>query len=168
MRIDIKDYDKELMRTAFGQPDDTLHHYLLNGVEIPFKLATQPLCPGGLGWMDCGIVYLVRSHKGAHRGGHVGTLAHEAYHWAAEVLCDQGVEGWDFAGVLHPSQEALFRKWKGHLAGYYAGERSEEMGAEVFRVLQGFVSEEEWEKNGELLEDWRQFFMSSGLAPFFD
>jgi hypothetical protein len=167
MRIDINSYNKELMRAAFGESDDTLHYFVLKGIEIPFKLATQPLVPGGLGWMDRGIVYLVRSHKGVHRGGHVGTLAHEAYHWAAEALCDQGEKGWDWAGTHHPVQEALFQKWKGSCAGFYAGERAEEMGAECFRVLQGFNSEEEWEKNTELLEDWKRFFMSSGLAPFF-
>lgn len=167
MRIDINKYDRELMRAAFVEPDDVVHCFILKGISIPFKLATQPLDQGSIGWMIGGCVYLLRSHKGVHRGGHVGTLAHEAYHWAAEALCDQGEEGWDWAGTHHPIQEALFEKWKGSCAGFYAGERAEEMGAEAFRVLQGFSSEEEWEQNSELLEDWRQFFMSSGLAPFF-
>ena len=136
MRIDIKSYDKELMKVAFQQLDD-LHYFVLNGISIPFIVAAAPLHQESVGWMINGKVYLLRSRKQAHRGGHVGTLAHEAYHWAAQCLCDQEVEGWYWAGTYHPTQEALFEKWKEHCSGFYAGTRSEEMGAECFRVLQG-------------------------------
>ena len=168
MRIDIKSYDKELMRAAFQQLDETIHIVVIGRIEVPFMLSPQPIKDGVAGWVKHDRVYMWAVSKQFHRGEHRGTLAHETYHWATARLADASYGEWKWGGVWHPEQEALYDKWKDHCSGFYASTKPEEMGAECFRVLQGCYSGETWEQNQALLEDWKRFFLNDGgLAPFF-
>jgi hypothetical protein len=112
------------------------------------------------------VTYGKKSNLLHHRGGLEGTLMHEFAHHLQLIGSDLGVGGW-FWGHCHKEQGGLYEKWKGQLEAFYVGSKAWEMTAEVFRVLQGFQSGEEWEKNEEFLEDFREFLGGNSIFSVF-
>jgi hypothetical protein len=112
------------------------------------------------------VTYGRRHNLLRHRGGLGGTLMHELAHHLQQMGSDYDAGGWYWCKE-HEKQNELFDKWKGQLGGFYAGSKPSEMTAEAFRVLQGFRSPEEWEKNEEFLEDFREFLGGNSIFSVF-
>ena len=106
-----------------------------------------------------------RLNNAYHRGGILGTIYHEWFHHLQWLGEQHSLAGWGWDG--HEVQDALYDKWKGELAGYYAGTAPHEAAAEAYRVLMGYRSLEAWELNNKLLTDYRDFFNQNELTKHF-
>lgn len=101
-----------------------------------------------------------------HRGGLEGTIVHEFAHVLQWYGAGNDIGDWYYTNH-HDEQSALFDKWKSVLSPFYAGSHEAESTAEVFRVLKGYRSEEEWEDNSQLLGEWEDFFKRNEVFKHF-
>jgi hypothetical protein len=128
-----------------------------------------PEVAGGCSPVDGSIDVVTYGRKNNplhHRGGIEGTILHEMAHHLQMIGADMDVGGWYWTNN-HVEQDKLYKKWKGQLEAFYAGSLPEEMTAEAFRVLQGWKSDEKWERNEELLGDFHSFLSGNKIFEDF-
>jgi hypothetical protein len=101
-----------------------------------------------------------------HRGGLEGTVVHEFAHFLQHHGSNNDYGGWYYTHY-HDEQSALFERWESVLSPFYAGSHEAESTAEVFRVLKGYRSKEEWENNSQLLKEWEDFFRRNEVFKHF-
>jgi hypothetical protein len=107
-----------------------------------------------------------KGNKQFHRGGLEGTIVHEFAHVLQWYGAGNSIGDWYYTNH-HDEQSHLFKKWESVLSPFYAGSHEAESTAEVFRVLKGYRSDEEWENNSQLLKEWEGFLRGNEVFKHF-
>jgi hypothetical protein len=102
----------------------------------------------------------------SHRGGLEGTILHEFAHHLVNLGAMNDVGDWYYTDS-HDQQDALFDKWAPTLGDFYVASKAKEMTAEVFRVISGYASSEEWEANKTFLEEYKNFLQGNEVFKHF-
>lgn len=125
--------------------------------------------PGTAGVWDGKVMKVAswgKANARHHRGGFGGTVIHEFAHLLQSFGANNSYGDWYYTNH-HDEQSHLFEKWESVLSPFYAGSHEAESTAEVFRVLKGYRSKEEWENNSQLLKEWEDFLRRNEVFKHF-
>jgi len=161
----------------FKKDNEETFHFTLNWAGlfqegIPISIETWKLRPDAdwAGIHQDGEITIrtfgKRGNSQFHRGGIVGTIYHEFFHYLQWYGCMAECGDW-FWDTHHTEQKKLYDCWSESFEGFYAGSFPWEAAAEVYRVISGYTSAEAWEKNQSLKKDYLRFFQGNEMIKHF-
>jgi hypothetical protein len=136
--------------------------FLLNGQSLMFAIKDKPS-----GSRTLGKYYYPSSRadlyidEGISHNLIMCALVHEFAHhlqYKSKFKSDDWTKD-----LNHPSQDALYIKYKELCGTYYAASSAKEMAAEAFRILMGWVRPIDWELDQSFRNDWFDFFYSQKM-----